>query len=519
MRLVKYILNILGFIVFTILGLFGLLFLIAGIATKTLGMAVFGLVVVIVSVIVCIAFLKNIRKFSGYTSTNDLEAPYQKNEIDEHKRVNRTLNRQFSIFNRSKILKENEKLLKELEETKKLLTPQMLDANNLANYILELEAKEKKINDNIEMANSSLSEILLDIESKKKTLVEIDEELLYQELSLYKPKYEMSNSLLYKSMLDNVRDIQKALIKNDRAVTGNMNWTVNGSKSEGKKMVKDMQKLLLRAFNGECDDVINRVTYANIELSEKRLHSSFETISKLGRVMSVAITYDYFNAKMEELHLAFEYKLKKQEEKEQQKELRAQIREEAKLQKEIEEARKKIQKEQKHYQNALDSINKQLLTATDEQKADLEQKKAEIEAQLGEIDKNIKDIDYRESNAKAGYVYIISNIGAFGENIYKIGMTRRLDPQERIDELSDASVPFNFDIHAMIFSDNAPALEAALHKAFEEKKVNMVNHRREFFNVTLDEIKTVVMENFDKSVEFVDIPEAQQYRQSILMKG
>ena len=130
----------------------------------------------------------------------------------------------------------------------------------------------------------------------------------------------------------------------------------------------------------------------------------------------------------------------------------------------------------------------------------------------------IKDIDYRESNAKAGYVYIISNIGAFGENIYKIGMTRRLDPQERIDELSDASVPFNFDIHAMIFSDNAPALEAALHKAFENKKLNMVNQRREFFNVTLDEIKAVVMKNFDKSVEFIEVPEAEQYRTSLKMK-
>ena len=123
-----------------------------------------------------------------------------------------------------------------------------------------------------------------------------------------------------------------------------------------------------------------------------------------------------------------------------------------------------------------------------------------------------------DEDRQTAYVYIISNIGAFGENIYKIGMTRRLDPQERIDELSDASVPFNFDIHAMIFSDNAPALETALHRAFENKKLNMVNQRREFFNVTLDEIKEVVMKNFDKSVEFIEIPEAEQYRTSLKMK-
>ncbi len=422
------------------------------------------------------------------------------------------------IFHASKIKKENERLLTELEDAKKLLTPEMMDACNLENHIRELQGKENAINESINKANADLDEIKSKIDTKQKMLVDVEEQLLYQDFALYKPKYEMVNSEAYKERLNKIRETQKALIKNDKAVTGNMNWTVNGSKSEGKKMVKDMQKLLLRAFNSECDEVISRVTYANIELSEKRLHTSFEAISKLGRIMSVAITNQYLKAKIEELYLAFEYKQKKQEEKEEQKELRAQLREEAKLQKEIEEARKKIQKEQKHYQNALDSINKQLLTATDEQKADLEQKKAEIEAQLGEIDKNIKDIDYRESNAKAGYVYIISNIGAFGENVYKIGMTRRLDPQERIDELSDASVPFNFDIHAMIFSDNAPALEAALHKAFENKKLNMVNQRREFFDVTLDEIKAVVMKNFDKSVEFIEVPEAEQYRTSLKMK-
>ena len=424
----------------------------------------------------------------------------------------------FDIFNASKIKRENERLLTELEDAKKLLTPEMMDACNLENHIRELQSKENAINESINKANSDLDEIKSKIDTKQKMLVDVEEQLLYQDFALYKPKYEMVNSEAYKERLNKIRETQKALIKNDQAVTGNMNWTVNGSKSEGKKMVKDMQKLLLRAFNSECDEVISRVTYANIELSEKRLHTSFEAISKLGRIMSVAITHQYLKAKIEELYLAFEYKQKKQEEKEEQKELRAQLREEAKLQKEIEEARKKIQKEQKHYQNALDSINKQLLTATDEQKADLEQKKTEIEAQLSEIDKNIKDIDYRESNAKAGYVYIISNIGAFGENVYKIGMTRRLDPQERIDELSDASVPFNFDIHAMIFSDNAPALEAALHKAFENKKLNMVNQRREFFNVTLDEIKEVVMKNFDKSVEFIEVPEAEQYRTSLKMK-
>lgn len=135
-----------------------------------------------------------------------------------------------------------------------------------------------------------------------------------------------------------------------------------------------------------------------------------------------------------------------------------------------------------------------------------------------EIEKNKKEIDYREANQRAGYVYVISNIWAFGENIYKIGMTRRLEPQDRVDELGDASVPFTFDVHAMIFSDDAPKLEASLHHTFDDKKVNMVNGRKEFFNVTLDEIEKVIKENHDKLVEIKRIPDAGQYRETLLLK-
>ena len=149
---------------------------------------------------------------------------------------------------------------------------------------------------------------------------------------------------------------------------------------------------------------------------------------------------------------------------------------------------------------------------------DLLEKKAQLEAQINDTAAAIENVDYREANRKAGYVYIISNIGAFGENVYKIGMTRRLDPQERVDELGDASVPFNFDVHALIFTDDAPGLETALHNAFESRKLNKINSRREFFAVSLDEIKSEVRKNFDKTVEWIDVPEAEQYRQSKLIQ-
>ena len=191
-----------------------------------------------------------------------------------------------------------------------------------------------------------------------------------------------------------------------------------------------------------------------------------------------------------------------------------------KLQREIEDARKKISKDKKHYENALAQAQERLSAEKDEAKhADLLKKVAELEGQIEKLDGELKTVDYREANQKAGYVYIISNIGAFGENVYKIGMTRRLEPQDRIDELGDASVPFTFDVHALIFSDDAPKLEAALHHAFEDRKVNMVNTRREFFRVTLDEIKQVVRDNFDKTVEFIDVPAAEQYRETLLIQS
>lgn len=160
----------------------------------------------------------------------------------------------------------------------------------------------------------------------------------------------------------------------------------------------------------------------------------------------------------------------------------------------------------------------QIAEAPQEEQAALAAKKEELENQLKKIDKEFKDVDYREANQKAGYVYVISNIGAFGENVYKIGMTRRLVPEDRVDEFGDASVPFDFDIHAMIFSDDAPKLEAALHNAFADRKLNLVNQRREFFRVSLDEIEKVVHENFDGTPNFTYIAPAEQYRQSLKMR-
>ena len=406
------------------------------------------------------------------------------------------------VFNIGKIAKENAGL-------KELMSPEFQNASVLNSKVAELEAKKERLEKEIDKRTSK-------IDTLKKEAIFFEDAITFQEFGLYTPRYNFVTSEEYKEELDNIRDAQKKLIKSDKAIIGATTWTVNGSKSKGNKMIADMKKLFLRAFNSDYEDVISKVKYNNFDMSLKKIHQSANSIERLGKSMSLKITPKYIDWKEEELTLAFEYQQKKQEEKEAQKAARAEMREAARLQKEIEAQRKKIEKEQTHYQTAYEKLLKQLEENPDN--ADLLTKKSELENQLNDIDKAIKDIDYREANQRAGYVYIISNIGAFGENVYKIGMTRRLDPQDRVDELGDASVPFNFDVHAMIFSDDAPALEAALHKAFEDRKLNMVNTRREFFNVTLDEIKEVVKKNFDKTVEFIDVPDAEQFRVSQKMK-
>lgn len=416
-----------------------------------------------------------------------------------------------SLFG-SREKQEIEALKKEIAALQEKLLPEHCVLDDLNRQITERNSELSAIKSSITTAQEKLSQLNTEV-------VNTEETVLLQSFGLYAPRYSFMRAEEYKTTLIEIRAQQKDLIKSKKAVTGAINWTVNGSESKGRKMVADTQKLLLRAFNAECDDVVEHVTYSNIESSEKRITASREAISKLGSMMQISISQNYYSLKLKELYLAFEYQQKKQQEKDAQKEARAEMREAAKLAKELEAARLKLEKEQLHYQNALNKLNAQLATASEDERVAIVEKKEQFEAQLEKIDKEFRDVDYREANQRAGYVYIISNIGAFGEDVYKIGMTRRLDPMDRIDELGDASVPFDFDVHAMIFTQDAPALENALHNAFADKKLNFVNQRREFFHVSLDEIKQVVREHFDQSVEFVDIAPAEQYRESLLMRG
>lgn len=428
---------------------------------------------------------------------------------------------------------ENARLKGEVERLSLLASPESKAIEQLATQQHRLEescersaselrklfAEKQNLLKQIETLNSAIcvkQNLAKELEAQVETF---EEEILVQQFGLYQPRYEFANSLAFKNALIDVRATQKLAIAEFNKKLEDTHWTVNNSTAKGRKMVKDVGRLLMRAYNSECDDIIRKVKYSNIDKSITEIRKRGEIINRYGTVLQIEIPRSYIELKVQEAQLAFEWAVQKEKEKEEIREERERRREEAKLKREIAEERRKLKKEREHYLHAYRDITSRLTTASDEERPSLEERAEEIKGHLSEIDRSFENIDYREANQRAGFVYVISNIGSFGKDVYKIGMTRRLDPTERVRELSDASVPFNFDIHAMIFSDDAPSLEAALHREFSDRKINLVNTRREFFACTLEEIEEVVKRNYDKTVEFVNVPDAEQFRISREMRS
>lgn len=247
---------------------------------------------------------------------------------------------------------------------------------------------------------------------------------------------------------------------------------------------------------------------------KKELKKSFNDINKFNQTNTVSISQKYLKLKLDELMLVYEYKAKLEEERLQQAELRRQEREEEQLEKEVEKALKEEQK----LQELLNKVQQKATHATGDELEKLQNEILQLGNELREMQRKHSKVKAMAQQTKLGYVYVISNIGSFGKDIYKIGMTRRLDPMDRVRELGDASVPFYFDVHAMIFSEDAPALEAKIQKVFADKRLNLVNYRKEFFHVSLDEIKKVVSE-FKANVEFVDEVEAKEYTETLRLRN
>lgn len=300
------------------------------------------------------------------------------------------------------------------------------------------------------------------------------------------------------------KDVQMA-VRSYSAVESLDDFEPPHTKSGRNKLAKDSARLALMAFNSQVDSIIEAASARNYEASLAKIFKAAEVVERQCTVTGVRIKPNYVELRARELQLAVDHLKAKQLEKELEKERKAELREQAKAERELQAERERLEKERQHYLNVLKTV---------EEIGD-EAETARLKQQIVEIEKGINDVEKREANIRAGYVYVISNIGSFGERMVKIGMTRRLDPMDRVRELGDASVPFNFDVHALFFSDDAVSVETELHHRFAARRVNRINARREFFYSTPAEVREALKDIAGNLLEFTEEPEAEQYRLSL----
>lgn len=390
--------------------------------------------------------------------------------------------------------------------------------------VIDIEEEKKKVEHQHRSLESELTDLKNDYKEKRaiyenllKEISILEEDLDFISYGIYKPHFDFDTSEKYKEKIIQVRHHQKEIVREKVAAVCHQDWEVSGSKAEGRKMTNRNIKLILRAFNNECDSAILKIKWNNVQKMEERIKKAFEALNKLGEPIQIEITEDYLQWKLNELYLAHEYQEKLYEEKEEQRRIREQMREEEKVQREIEQAKKEAEQKEQSYQKSLDQARREIESAHGEELAKLKEQMKLLEEKLKEAQELKERALSRAQLTKSGHVYVISNIGSFGENVYKIGLTRRFIPEDRIRELGDASVPFYFDIHAMIYSEDAPDLETKMHNIFNEKRLNLVNNRKEFFRINLDEIEKAVKDNHGE-IEFTKLVEAKEYRESVSIR-
>jgi hypothetical protein len=334
-------------------------------------------------------------------------------------------------------------------------------------------------------------------------VVLLDDERVLQEVGIYRYHHPLENASLYKDRLSQLSSRIAELVKTRGAIEMSSTFTFDNSLAKGQRMASDLAKLMLRAYDAEVDNTIRSLRVGNVVTAKKRVEASRAAIAKLGGMMQMRISDAFHALRLEEIELTADYLMKKQEEREAALEERARLREERKVAAELAEERARLDKERHHMLNALESLRSSGASDPD------------LERRLTEIDEAIAQNDYRAANIRAGYVYVISNRGAFGANVVKIGLTRRLEPLDRVNELGGASVPFRFDVHALFFSEDAVTLETELHQHFATQRLNHANARKEFFFASPADVHSVLRSKVGSLLEFTEDAESTEYLQSV----
>ncbi|MFR3686470.1 MAG: GIY-YIG nuclease family protein [Enterococcus sp.] len=393
---------------------------------------------------------------------------------------------------------------------------------DIEDEISDLNKKEKLIEKNINTQEKKLSkekELLHAIHNTFLRYIEFDppEGILKQLPEQIKDIDELTPNIMLKLHCMDVKDLRKLYRQNDKQIDSVLKKYASRYTTKANQAI---YKLMVIALRAELQNVLYSLKYSKLDKSIDEIKSitqKYLTIASEGN-QSIAGTMRKFIGEIEYLFInavkiEYNYYVKKEQARQEQLAIREQMRQEAEEKKALEAERKKVEKEEAKYISEIEKAKSQLESVTDQALEDLKRKIEELESKLAEVALKKEEIT-NLANGKAGNVYIISNLGSFGKNVFKIGMTRRLNPQDRVNELGDASVPFKFDVHSFIFSDDAVGLENKLHKMMENKRVNKVNRRKEFFYTSIDELEKVVTE-IDPTAEFNRTMLAEEFRQSL----
>lgn len=473
------------------------------------------------------------------------------------------------LFNKKELKKiaelevEIAELRLQLANTENLLSLQKKQNDELGiTSILESQARiakdelehEKKI-EQLNLLNEKLS---VKIDSLKETIVQLENERLDKETLLEKTSNQLDTQ---SQKLETIKELYKAINKLNNydgsdefilqkaeelvpSVIANLNCLDNKELrkkyKENEKNIKivlnryesryntktnrALYKLMVIALQSELQNILTEMKYDKLESAlstVKEMCAKYYVITAEGN-QSIATTVQRFISELENLftnavQIEYEYYVRKEQEKQEQAAIREQMRQEAAERKELERQRKQVEKEESKFVTEIENVKMQMLTEKENDKIlALQAKIDELNAKLLKVNEHKEEIINRQ-NGKAGNVYVISNIGSFGDNVFKVGMTRRLEPMDRINELGDASVPFKFDVHAMIFSEDAVSLETKLHSILNDKRVNKVNLKKEFFRISLDEIEQIVLSE-EPTANFKRTILALEYRQTVSLE-
>ncbi|HDA1732640.1 TPA: DUF4041 domain-containing protein [Staphylococcus aureus] len=396
----------------------------------------------------------------------------------------------------------------------KFVEPDLVTLQNLKEKNKSINIENQKIKREIQELKNLKKDLISSIEEGTKELEHItsylNDELFKYDIELTYPfdLVEVDSSQI-NTYIKKLQMKEKELLNLEEVKIFNVS-------TENKRHQNAQAKQIIRLFNAETSQLINKVNSKNIESMQNKIFKSYEGINKIFETDNVRIPETLLDIKLEMLDLMHKYQVKIEDEKIIRREERARLKEIEQAEKEMEKKLKELDKDIRHHNNEIKKLTMYLNNTDLQVEKELYiEKIRELDQSLKNLNSERKNVEDRKDNAQSGFVYIISNIGSFGENVYKIGVTRRLEPMDRINELSSASVPFEFDVHALIFSENAFELKNKLHEYFKKYKVNKVNGRKEFFKVNINEIKDKVLSEHNSTVQFIDEPKAIQYRETL----